>query len=301
VIAEANMRYLTTGVTYRSHGCHEREDGEARAHESILDHVYVTRDLEATVAVLADSTTDHFPVVPAAKINKVTPTFKAMKRRNFNGLERPSLLRALEAWPWSDVYGIRDPDKVLDFITRGIVNCLDQAAPVKSIRVREGLHPVYLHPNMLALMAKRDSLGRGPRYRAVRNRVTALVRRDKEASNLAKLMESGNSPAVLWEIANAAVSKPRQPLPTSLTMADGTQSEGNLETANTINGYYVQKVKRIRAGRGVQNTSQMTSTTSREGDRRGKNTFAFGFASASQIAKIFSGLKSTSALPVSVL
>jgi hypothetical protein len=85
-------------------------------------------------------------------------------------LERPALLRTLEAWPWSYVYGIRDPDKVLNFITRGIVK---------------------------ALMAKRDSLGLGPRYRAVRNRVTALVRRDKEASNHAKLVESGNSPAVL--------------------------------------------------------------------------------------------------------
>jgi hypothetical protein len=305
-IAEANMRYLMTGVTYRSHGRHEREDGEARAHESILDHVYVTRDLEATVAVLTDSTTDHFPVVAAVKINQVTPTLKIMKRRNFKALERPALLQALEAWPWSDVYGIRDPDKVLDFVTRGIVNGLDQAAPVKSITVREGSLPVYLRPDTLALMAKRDSLGRGPRYRAVRNRVTALVRRDKEASNLAKLVESGNSPAVLWEIANAAVGKPRQPLPTSVTRADGTQTEGNLETADTINGYYVQKVLRIRAGRGVQNTSRKTSTTSRDGDGRGKNNFAFGFASAGRIAKVFSGLKSTSALgtdgiPVSVL
>jgi endonuclease/exonuclease/phosphatase family metal-dependent hydrolase len=57
------MRYLTTGVTYRSHGRHEREDGEARAHELVLDHVYVTRDLEATVAILTDLTTDHFPMV----------------------------------------------------------------------------------------------------------------------------------------------------------------------------------------------------------------------------------------------
>jgi hypothetical protein len=59
------------------------------------------------------------------------------------------------------------------------------------------LLPVYLRPDTLALMAKSDSLGRGPRYRAVRNRVNALVRRDKKASNLAKLVESGNSPAVL--------------------------------------------------------------------------------------------------------
>jgi hypothetical protein len=133
-----------------------------------------------------------------------------------------------------------------------------------------------------------------------------MVRRDKEASNLAELTESGNSPAMLWEIGNAAVGKPRQPLPTSVTRADGTLTEGNLQAANTINAYYVQKLLKIWTGRGVQNTSQETSTTSRDGDGRGKNTFAFGFASAGRIAKIFSGLKSTLALgtdgiPVSVL
>jgi hypothetical protein len=255
VMAEANMRYLTTGVTYRSHGRHEREEGEVRAHASVLDHIYVARVLEATVSVLSDSTTDHYPVVAAVKVNKVTPTLKIMKPRNFKGLERPALLQALDAWPWADVYGIRDPDKVLDFVTMGIVNGLDQAAPVKSITVREGLLPIYLRPNTLALMAKRDSLGR-PRYKAVRNRVTGMVRRDQEASKLAKLRVSGNSPAVLWEIANAAVGKPRQPLPTLLTRADGAQTEGNLETANTINGYYVQKVLRIRAWRGVQTQSK---------------------------------------------
>jgi hypothetical protein len=46
-------------------------------------------------------------------------------------------------------------------------------------------------------MAKRDSLSRGQRDKADRNRVTSLVRRDKEASNLAKLEESRNSPTVL--------------------------------------------------------------------------------------------------------
>jgi hypothetical protein len=213
-IAEANMRYLMTGVTYRSHGLHEREDREARVHESVLNHVCVTRDLEAKMAVITNSTTNHFPLVASIKVNRVAPTLKNMERRNFKALERSALLGALDAWLWSDVYRIRDPDKVLDFITRGIVNGWDQAAPAKSITVREGSLPLYLRPDTLALMAKRDSLGRGPQYRAARKRVTALVRRDKEASNLAKLTESGNYPTVLWEIANAAVSKPCQTLPT---------------------------------------------------------------------------------------
>jgi hypothetical protein len=133
-----------------------------------------------------------------------------------------------------------------------------------------------------------------------------LVRRDKEASNLSKLLESGNLPAVLWEIANAAVGKPCQPLPTLVTRADSLTTEGNLEAANALNTYYVQKVLKIRTGRGVQNTSEKAATTSGDENKRGKNTFSFGFASVGRIAKIFSGLKTTSALgtdgiPVSVL
>jgi hypothetical protein len=239
-------------------------------------------------------------------VNRVAPTIRSMERRNFKALERPVLLRALDTWPWSDVYWIRDPDKVLDFITRRIVNGLDQTALFKSITVKEGSLPLYLCPYTLALMAKRDSLGCGPRYKAARNRVTALVRRDKEALNLAKLAESGNSLMVLWEIANAAVGKPCQPLPTSVTKADGTATEGNLKAVNVVNKYYVEKALKIRTGMGVQNNTPKVAATSRDGDTGGKNYFSFGFAKAGQISKAFAGLKTTSALgtdgiPVSVL
>jgi hypothetical protein len=101
----------------------------------------------------------------------------------------------------------------------------------------------------------------------------------------------------------------RQASPASANVGhegDGTHTEGNLEAANAVNAYYVLKVLKIRTGRGVQNTSQNAATTSGEGDKGRKNTFAFGFARAGRIAKIFSGLKTTSALgtdgiPVSVL
>jgi hypothetical protein len=113
-----------------------------------------------------------------------------------------------------------------------------------------------------------------------------MVRRDKEMSNLAKLSESGNSPAVLWEIAKAAVGKPRQPLPASVKKADGTDTEGNLEAVNVINSYYVEKVRKIRAGRGVQNSTRESAAMPRSGNKgRKKNSFAFGFANAGQISK----------------
>jgi hypothetical protein len=105
---------------------------------------------------------------------------------------------------------------------------MDLVAPVKRITVKDGARPLYLRPDTLALMACRDSLGRGPKYKSVKKRVTALVRRDKELSDLAKLAESKNSPTVLWEIANAAVGKPQQPLPGSVKDTEGNDTLGNL-------------------------------------------------------------------------
>jgi hypothetical protein len=71
-----------------------------------------SKDLVATVSMLSDATTDHFPLIASVLVDKVAPTTKSIERRNFKALDRVALLWALESWPWSDVYQIRDPDKV---------------------------------------------------------------------------------------------------------------------------------------------------------------------------------------------
>jgi hypothetical protein len=90
--ADSNMRYFETGVTYCSHGQHVREDGEVRGHESVLDHICVTIDIEATLSVLSDATTDHSPVVASVSVNRVAPTTKTINWRNFKALEPLALL-----------------------------------------------------------------------------------------------------------------------------------------------------------------------------------------------------------------
>jgi hypothetical protein len=81
------------------HGQHKREDGEVRGRQSVLDLVCVTKDLEATVSVLPGATMDHSPLVAAVTVNRVAPTSRSMKRRNFKALKRPTLLQALVIWP----------------------------------------------------------------------------------------------------------------------------------------------------------------------------------------------------------
>jgi hypothetical protein len=64
------------------------------------------------------------------------------------------------------------------------------------------------------------------------------------------LAESKNSPTILLEIANAAVGKPRQPLPGAVKDTEGNDTVGNLKAANVANAYYVEKVWKIRATQG---------------------------------------------------
>jgi hypothetical protein len=249
-IPAADMRYLETGITYRSHGLHLRDNGEAREHESVLNHMCVSKELVATINVLNNTTTDHYPLLASVMIDMLSPANRSTVRRHFKKVTAFALNRALESWhrDWSNVFKIEHLDDIFAFINEGIVQGMDLVAPVKRITVKNNALPLYLRHDTLALMKLRDSLGRDPKYKSVRNRLSSLVRCGKELSNLAKLAASKNSPTVLWEIVNAAIGKPLQPLPGSVKDAEGNDTVGNLEAANVMNSYYVEKVWKIQAG-----------------------------------------------------
>jgi hypothetical protein len=109
-VAKANMRYLEMGITYRSHGQNVGEDGKAREHESVLNHMRVSKVLVATVNVINDSTTDHYPLLASVMIDMLPPANKSIVRRNFMKVTSTALNQALESWPWSDVFQIKHPD-----------------------------------------------------------------------------------------------------------------------------------------------------------------------------------------------
>jgi hypothetical protein len=288
-IAEANMRYLTTGFTYRPHGQRKREDGEVRGHESVLDHVCVTKELEATMSVLSDATTDHSPVVAAVKVSAVAPATKSMKRRNFKALERLALLQGLETWPWSDVYGIRDPDKVLDFVTRGIVNSLDQAAPVKSITTPL-LAPGHPIPN------GQEGLPR-PRPK--------VQGRQEQGHRVGQAGQGGIEPGQagrVGKLARGAMGDSKRggqqasPASADLGHEDGWHNHGGKPQGR-------QRGQHILRGESVENSNWEGSPKHHskgrydlQGWRLGEKNKFFSFANAGQISKVFAGLKTTSAL-----
>jgi hypothetical protein len=79
-------------------------------------------------------------------------------------------------------------DNILEFITAGIILALNIVAPKKEIRVKKGPN-LYLTREPLEAMKKRDAAA-GRRYSDLRNKVSRLVRRDKQDSNLLSLKKA---------------------------------------------------------------------------------------------------------------
>jgi hypothetical protein len=156
-----------------------------RAHTARLDHVYTRVFPHASSRVLADSTTDHRPVVTTIASGGSHKLLTKLIRRPFKAIRREALESALEyARDWSGIYAIKDVEEVHKFITGDIIAALDAVAPVKEIVVKTGSN-LYLTRETLEMMKRRDSARAGtPRYRALRNAANRLVKRDKVASNM---------------------------------------------------------------------------------------------------------------------
>jgi hypothetical protein len=213
---------------------------------SRLDHFY-TKGLISESVVLPNSTTDHRPVVTTVRAKNHVPGAEklvSLKRQNVKAVTRPELEGALNLTDWSEVYDLKDVDAVLEYITAGITSALNIVAPQKAIRVKKGLN-LHLTRETIETMKKRNA-ATGKRYRSLRNKVTRLVRRDKQDSNLLSLAKAKNDPKVLWGLADQALVKDLPSLPASVTGAEGNDRTTPLEAAKAVNRYFVDKVYALR-------------------------------------------------------
>ena len=114
------------GPTWRSHGTFKKggEDGENRRH-ACLDHIYASVSVDHDVAVLDDSTTDHRPVLATVRTGQTSEqgTTKLI-RRNYKAIKREDLVRSLDRWDWSKLYGLSDVEAIHKHIIEGITSAL---------------------------------------------------------------------------------------------------------------------------------------------------------------------------------
>ena len=294
-VEEADMTLAHTSPTWLSHGSF----GSSGRRASTIDHVYFS-GLQMTVNVLDDATTDHRPLLAKAVHSRPAPALKTIKRRNFKAITQQRLEKALECWPWASTYELREVEKIHTFIISGITTALDEIAPEKSFKVRTDTH-LYLSEETRTAMAARDAARATNQYRALRNKASSLVRRDKLRSNLQQLQKAKGDPKKVWNLANQALGKSSySSLPTSLTV-NGVPTKDKFEAATATNQFFIEKVVKLR-----EKLPPASSVKALPRELTPPRRFEFSFANASKVARIIRGLSSTGALgndgiPVNIL
>jgi hypothetical protein len=218
-------------------------------------------------------------------------------RRNYKAVSRSDLEEALSRSDWSALYAIRDVEDVLAFITANIIEALDLICPPKRITVKKG-HDLYLANDTLRLMAVRD-IASGAKYKALRNRVVSMVKRDKIMTNLGKLRSSPGDPKLPWRLANQALGKQaHSKLPAHLSV-NGVDTIREAATAAAMGNFYVKKIDKLRASLPIPPFRPCPP-------RATAGKFSFSFTNAAKVTKIIRQLKPTEAvgldgIPVSIL
>ena len=246
---KSGLSWLPTGPTFRSFGVHN-----GAHHTSILDHMYVTPRLadSASVHVLDKAITDHFPLEVILNLRSHPSLQRSqlprVQVRDFANLDYAGMNEELEnlgvsSWP-SPPPGMH-PDDILSDILSILCPVLNKYAPVKEVRVRSDTSPLFLATDTRAAIAARDmarsEMGNNSgKYRALRNRVVQLVRRDRANTAANSLQTATDRQAAAWTLAKNLL-KPRRPLP---VLGDAVNDD---TSANVLNRFYVDKVEKLRS------------------------------------------------------
>nr|CAI5845128.1 unnamed protein product [Callosobruchus analis] len=128
--------------------------------------------------------------------------------RNFKALNYDQFKSDLRSIPWKNIYDLSDVDSKVDFIVNNITTLLDLHVPMKTYRITKQYAP-WLNTAVKELMLLRDQalqaykitqhVAHWETYKALRNQVTAAVKREKRAYFKTKLSNCQNSKAT-WSV-----------------------------------------------------------------------------------------------------
>ena len=238
--------------TFFSHGIFSNSDGTHSRRSSTLDHLYgmgVDVDKEE-VSALPYAATDHRPVVANIRLSAPRAGVRHMRKRNYRSMSSGDFLMAINAEELSKVFLYDDVNVIHNIVVQQITAALNVIAPYKTTAIKDRPTPLNLKPDTLRAMEERDQAARGKdcnKYRRLRNRAVRLLRRDKLDSNQYSLEKSGYDPKKVWELVNGATGRGGcSQLPEELKSEDGAVISGNRELANHVNGYYVDKIDKLR-------------------------------------------------------
>ena len=300
-IDAATMRHLPTGPTWKSDGFHKtckctsKCECQKRQRTGTLDNCYLSQSEDATAVVLDDALSDHFPILISLKCKenkKRASKLKTIFRRDIARMLTSDFEAALEEEDWCPLYEMNDPNMAVTLINNNVVKALDKVAPLKPITFRPDKSKVSLKKDTLEAMAQRDAVRKSGgnkhrQFKALRNKVNRLVKRDKIMSVLTRLKKNPG-PQSAWKEAKTILGGGR-----NAKLPERTNNDSSVNTADHQNNFFVNKVAGLVA-------SLTPSSVGDDGKNPTENDvptdhFSFRFVTAGDVTRIVKDLNNTKA------
>ena len=190
IIEAANMRRLPTGPTWKSFCLHKvcpcdpkATRGCPKRHKvSTIDNAFLSLSETGTIKVLAESISDHSPILATLTIQTKgnDAKLKTVWRRDITRLKASILEDALKDKEWSHLFEVNDPNKAVSSLNERVTEALDEVAPFKQIKFRPDKPELNLKSDNLTVMSSRDKArkdGNHKRYKQLRNLTKSLIKR----------------------------------------------------------------------------------------------------------------------------
>jgi hypothetical protein len=297
-IDAATMRHLPTGITWISDGyfkvchCDVQCDCPKRQRTATLDNAYLSNTESASAVVLEDALSDHFPILinletkNRAKKSKLETIF----RRDIARIVTSELEDVLDEQDWSPIYGMSDSNVAVSLIVNNVEAALDIVAPLKPITFRPDKPKLNLRQDTLDAMSLRDAArnsGNRSNFKALRNKVNRLVKRDKINGVMTRLKKNPGAKRA-WQEAKTILGRGR-----GAKLPSCTNNSNSADTADHQNEFFIEKVAKLVAS--LKPTNDGENEKNPENDEHPSDKFSFKFVTAGDITRIVRELKCTKA------
>ena len=198
---------------------------------------------------------------------------------------------ALLEHDWSTLWSeISEPNEAVSLIISNVEATLDKVAPLKPITFRPDKPKLSLRQDTLDAMSLRDAArksGNRSNFKALRNKVTRLVKRDKINSVMTRLKKDPG-PKRAWQEAKTILGRGR-----GANLPSQTNNDNPADTADHQNKFFIEKVAGLVAS--LNPSNDVASEKNPVDGEHPTDSFSFKFVTAGDITRIIKDLNNTSA------
>ena len=220
-----------------------------------LDHYYTTHPQKISeVHAYHQGSSDHRVIMATRYSKLVVRNPRYVKKRSYKNFNPAEFLNAVRNISWWELYSCNDLDKAVTLFSEKLTAILDEMAPVKKYQIRKKYAP-WLSNNTKEKINERNLAQKKAvetnspddwrRFRAIRNQINNILKKEKEAWNSKRLESCTENTTQTWRSIKSFLGWKSGGPPTQLNI-NGELKSKPADLAKSMNEFFCQKVENLR-------------------------------------------------------